>query len=201
MQSTQDKTLSRIYGYGRGAVVSPTDFLDLGSRAAVDKALARLAEAGTLRRLTRGLYEYPKTHPVLGTLAPVPEKVARALAGKAGGRLQPTGAYAANLLGLTEQVPAKIVFLTDGLSKTVRIGAQQIQLKRISLRDMATAGRMSGLVFQALRHLGPVHVDERVVERLQRQLTPKDKAQLLDDLPLAPTWMEAVLRQVANQSL
>ena len=139
-------------------------------------------------------------HPVLGTLAPMPEKAAQALAGKACGRLQPSGAYAANLLGLTDQVPAKIVFLTDGLSKTFQIGAQQIQFKRVSLRDMATAGRMSGLVVQALRYLGPTHVDDRVVQRLQKQLTPKDKAQLLRDLPLAPTWMEAALREVSNES-
>ena len=199
MQTTQDKILSRIYGYGRGIVISPTNFLDLGERAAVDKALARLSTDGPLRRLTRGLYEYPRTHPVLGTLSPTPEKVARALAGKVGARLQPTGAYAANLLGLTEQVPAKIVFLTDGFSKTVRVGAQQIQLKHASLRDMATAGRMSGLVVQALRYLGAAHVDDEVVDRLRKQLTPKDKERLLEDLCLAPTWMESALRRVARQ--
>src|SRR5258706_10045184 len=104
MQGIENKVLKRIYGAGVGSVLSQDDFLDLGSRAAVDKALSRLAAKGTIRRLARGLYDYPKTHPQLGVLAPDPGAVARAIAGKFATRLQPSGAYAANLLGLSTQV-------------------------------------------------------------------------------------------------
>ena len=89
-----------------------------------------LVQRKILRRLARGLYEYPREHPELGTLSPDIQKVAKALAGKDRIRLQPAGAYAANLLGLSEQVPAKAVFLTDGPSRTVKIGGQEIQLRR-----------------------------------------------------------------------
>ena len=99
----------------------------------MDKALSRLTARGVIRRLARGLYEYPREHPELGTLSPDLEKVAKALAGKHRIRLQPAGAYAANLLGLSEQVPAKIVFLTDGPSRTVKIGRQEIHLRRTTL--------------------------------------------------------------------
>jgi hypothetical protein len=94
-------------------VFVPADFLDLGSRKAIDIALHRLARKGTIRRLAHGVYDFPKEHPVLGTLSPSADDVASALAGRDRTRLQPAGAYAANALGLSEQVPANAVFLTD----------------------------------------------------------------------------------------
>src|SRR5947209_5430850 len=153
-QSIDSRILAAIHSRGRGSVFVPADFLDLGSREAVDIALHRLARKGTIRRLARGVYDFPKQHPVLGLLSPSAEAVARALAGRDRTRLQPAGAYAANALGLSEQVPAKAVFLTDGPSRTVKIGPTTIQLRRTTPRNMATAGRLSGRVIQALRELG-----------------------------------------------
>jgi hypothetical protein len=198
VQSIHAKALRRIRGAGRGSVFSPSDFLDLGSRDAVDQTLSRLVRAGVLRRLARGLYDSPTTHPVLGVVAPTPEAIAAALAGKHGIRLQPTGAYAANLLGLSTQVPAKIVFLTDGPSRTVRVGNQEIRLVRTTPRTMGPAGRISGTVIQALRHLGQTHVDAAVIRALRRKLRPTEKRQLLRDLPFAPAWVGTHLRAIAQ---
>src|SRR5437870_3918090 len=97
-QSIDSRLLARIRGWDRGAVLVPGDFLDLGSRQAVDVTLHRLAKKGTIRRLARGLYDYPKQHPVLGPLTPSAESIARALARRDRTRLQPAGAYAANVL-------------------------------------------------------------------------------------------------------
>jgi len=198
VQSVDNTILSRIYGSRGGATFSPGDFLDLGSRRAVDLALHRLVKRKILRRLARGLYEYPREHPELGTLSPDIEKVAQTLAGKHRIRLQPAGAYATNLLGLSEQVPAKIVFLTDGPSRTVRVGAQEIRLKQTTPRNMGPAGRTSGLVIQALRHLGQEHVDDAVIRSLKRKLSAKDKDQLLEDFVYAPAWVRALLRTIAK---
>jgi predicted transcriptional regulator of viral defense system len=124
------KLKSRIYGSGRGSAFTPNGFLDIGGRDAVDKILSRLVVKGIIRRLAWGLYDYPRQHPELGVLLPDIEKVAKALAGKDRIRLQPAGAYATNLLGLSEQVPARVVFLTDGPSRTVKmkISRQEIQV-------------------------------------------------------------------------
>ena len=199
MQTIDDKLISRIYGNGRGSAFTPNSFLDLGSRAAVDKALSRLAAKGTIRRLARGLYEYPREHPELGVLSPDIEKVAKALAGKDRIRLQPAGAYAANLLGLSEQVPAKVVFLTDGPSRTVKIGRQEIQLRLTTPRNMAAAGRLSGLLMQAFRHLGQAHITPERVEHLKRTLPAKERQLLLKDLRLAPAWMHSLFRELAGE--
>src|SRR2546427_9087415 len=109
-QSVDAKLLRRIRGGRPDSLFSPRDFVDLGQRAAVDKALSRLAQAGRVRRIGRGLYDVPRDHPLIGRLSPDPEAVARKLAQREGERLQPTGAAAANLLGLSEQVPARIVY-------------------------------------------------------------------------------------------
>jgi len=197
-QSIENKILRRIYRSQRGAVFIPGYFLDLGSRQAVDLALHRLVEKKTLRRLARGLYEYPREHPELGTLSPDVQKVAKALAGKDRIRLQPTGAYAANLLGLSEQVPAKAVFLTDGFSRTVKIGRQEIQLRQTTPRNMAASGRLSGLLMQAFRHLGREHITPQRMAHLKRTLPAEERKQLIKDLPLAPTWMHPFFRELAE---
>lgn len=198
MQTIDSKVKGRIYGQGRGGVFTPNHFLDLGGRAAVDKALSRLAAAGTVRRLARGLYEYPREHPDLGILSPDIQRVAKALAGKNRIRLQPAGAYASNLLGLSEQVPAKAVFLTDGPSRTVKIGRQEIQLRRTTPRNMAAAGRLSGLLMQAFRHLGREHITRQRMAHLKRTLPAKEREQLIKDLPLAPAWMHSFFRELAE---
>jgi hypothetical protein len=197
-QSIGNKVLSRIYGSQRGAIFTPTQFLDLGSRRAIDLALHRLVEKNILRRLARGLYEYPRQHPELGTLSPDIQKVAKALAGKDRIRLQPAGAYAANLLGLSEQVPAKAVFLTDGPSRTVKIGRQEIQLRQTTPRNMAAAGRLSGLLTQAFRHLGREHITPERMAHLKRTLPADERKRLIKDLPLAPTWMHPFFRELAE---
>lgn len=199
-QSIDSRILNRIYGLGRGAVVIPGDFLDLGSRRAVDLTLHRLTKKGTLRRLARGIYNYPKKHPKLGLLMPPAEAIAKALANRDKLRLQPSGAYAANLLHLSEQVPTKIVFLTEGPSRKVRIGRQEIILKRTTPKNMATAGQISGLVIQALRWLGQDHVTPRLISTIHRNLTDDDKRQLRKDLVFAPAWIADIMRKVSAET-
>ena len=198
-QSIDSRILNRIHGRGRGSVFVPGDFLDLGSREAVDLALHRFARKGTIRRLARGVYDFPKAHPVLGLLSPSADDVARALAGRDRTRLQPAGAYAANILGLSEQVPAKAVFLTDGPSRTVKIGPMTIQLRRTTPRNMEAAGRLSGLLMQALRELGEEHVTPARREHLKLTLPADKRRELVKDLRLAPAWMHAIFRELAEE--
>lgn len=133
----------------------------------------------------------------MGDLKPSSDAIAKALAGKGDLKLQPTGAYAANLLGLSEQVPLRGAYLTDGTPRRVRVGRQEIVLRRTTPRNMAAAGRVSGLVIQALRYLGPEHADHAVIATLRRRLGPKEKAQLLRDIPLAPAWIRRIMDEIA----
>ena len=145
-KTVDEQILSRIYGSKRGWVFTPDHFKHLGSRDSIASALKRHKQSGLIRQLARGLYDYPKMDPELGVLEPSAEDIAKALAGRDATRLQPSGANAANLLGLSTQVPMKVVYLTDGRSRTVQIGRRQIILKNTTPRNMATANKISGLV-------------------------------------------------------
>jgi len=197
-KSIDNQILQRVKSGGRGWVFTARDFLDLGGRAAVDKALSRHTQRGTIRKLARGLYDYPRTDPQLGLLSPSIDAIARALQGRDAVRLQPSGAYAANLLGLSDQVPMRVVFLTDGSPRRIQLGKLQIILKRTTPRNMATAGKISGLVIQALRHLGQRHVDGHVSTTLRRRLKPSDKRQLQKDVRYAPAWIARIMQQIAE---
>ena len=198
-QLIEKKVTSRIYGKKRGWVFTPIHFLDLGNRSAISKALERLVKRGTTRRLARGLYDYPKKHPKLGNLPANYEQIAKALAGKDNLRIQPSGAYVANLLGLTEQVSAKIVFLTDGANRIVNVGNQKIILKKTTPKNMAAAGRISGLVVQALRYIGKNRVDAQIIGKLQRRLSHEDKQQLINDIRYAPAWIGKIFRELKDE--
>src|SRR5271168_1322525 len=199
LKSIDSQILEAINFRGHGSVFVPTDFLDFGSREAVDVVLHRLVRKGTIRRLARGIYDFPEEHPVLGWLQPSPEKIAEALVGRDCTRIQPTGAYAANILGLSEQVPAKVVFLTDGPSRMVKIGPTTIQLRRTTPRNMEAAGRLSGLLMQALRELGEEHVTPERREHLKRTLPADKRRELVKDIRLAPAWMHAIFRELAEE--
>jgi hypothetical protein len=173
--------------------------LDLGSYGAVTLALKKLCDNSRIRRLARGLYDYPRLHPKLGELAATPEQIAQALADKDSSKIQPSGAYAANLLGLSEQVPAKVVFLTDATERRIKIGRQEIVLKRTTPKNMATAGRLSGLLIQALRELGEDHVTPERRAHLKRTLPTKQRQELIKDIRLAPAWMHPIFRELAEE--
>lgn len=196
-KSIEKRVLSRIYGKKRGWVFTPGHFLDLGAYDSVARALKNLCDRSLIRRLARGLYDYPKTHEKLGKLSPSPEDIAQALAGKDNLRIQPSGAYAANILGLTEQVPARIIFLTDGTNRKITVGKQEIILKQTTPKNMATAGRITGLVIHALKYLGKNNVDQSIKNKLSKRLTQKDQAQLVKDIKFAPAWIGDLFRNLS----
>jgi hypothetical protein len=189
-----DSTIrSRIYGHGKGWAFTPKHFRDLGSTSAVDSSLRRLKASETIRQLARGLYDYPVNDPILGTVAPSADAIARALVARDAIRIQPSGAYAANVLGLSNQVPSRIVFLTDGPARKVKIGKREIILQHTTPRNMATAGRISGTLIQALRHLGQDQIDDTVIAILRRHVAAADHAVLRKDLVHAPVWVADLL--------
>ena len=177
---------------------SSVEFQELGSRAAVDEALSWLANEGIIRRLRRGLYDYPRLHPALGPVPPDPDLIAAALARKNGSRIQSTGARAANALGLSTQVAARPIYLTDGGRRTLQVGGQTIEMRHAAPRSLAGAGRIEGTVIQALRHLGQGQIGADIIERLRQTLTAREKAALRREAFSAPGWLVPTLLEVAR---
>jgi hypothetical protein len=194
-----EKILARL-GSRQGEAVPAGDFLDLGERAAVDKALSRLVRKGTIRRVRRGLYELPRIGKLLNEpMVQSPDELVQAWARKNGLRVVPSGAYAANLLGLSTQVPAKIVYYTNGRTRVLKLGPYSIKLLNRGPKTMDVGGRMAPLVFQALRQLGRGGVTPEVVDRLRLALSRKGKAELKDNIGYAAAWLIPVIEQIAGK--
>lgn len=200
MASIEEQILETIRAHGPGWCFTPSAFGGLGTREAVRLGLFRLEKKGVARRLVRGLYDFPKEHPQIGRLAPSPDAIAKALAERDGATIQPAGAYAANLLGLSEQIPAKIVFLTSGPERRVRIGKQEILLKNTVPRNMATAGRISGTIIQAFRHIGAKQINDGHLRHLWAVLTEDERKQLWKDRVFAPGWMHRHLKALSGDA-
>lgn len=197
-QSIEIKVKNRIYGKGKGWCFTPSHFFDLGNRDAIHKALSNLQKKGTIRRLSFGLYDYPKKHEKLGELPPDLNSVAKAISENLKVKLQPSGAYAANLLGLSEQIPTKVTFLTNGSPSKITIGNREIILKQTTTKNMQTAGTISGIVIQALRYIGKDHVDSNMIQTLKKRLNKADKKRLQLDAPLAPAWISEIIQKELN---
>lgn len=198
MLAVQEQILDRIRSTDRGKVFTSKDFLDLGSREAIDQALSRLAKTGEIQRLGRGLYHFPQLNERLGIpLSPDTDEIAEALARQTGCRIAPSGAMAANRLGLSTQVPAKPVYLTDGRTRQVRVGNLVFAMRHTPPKELPLGSRISAMVFQALRHLGRSAVDSQAISRLRRTLSPQQKGDLLRDARYTTDWIADVVRQVA----
>ena len=202
MSGVSDKIIRRVRARGRGKwVCTWRDFRDLGSRAAVDQALSRLAKSGTLRRVGHGLYDLPRMSGVLKRPAPVDiDSAIAAVVRRDGIRIMPDGMAAANRLGLTTAVPAKARYVTDGATRTVKIGGRTVRLRHARPKVMSWAGKPSAPVVQALLWLGPQAAsDARVTATLKRTLPDAVKKDLAGRHGAGlPAWAVPIVRSLAE---
>ena len=201
MKTMKQQILERIERLGPGTVFTAKDFLDIASRGTADVTLSTLVREGAIRRLQRGLYDSPKVNPALGgTLSPDIDQSARALARRYRWNIVPDGAWAANLLGLSTQVPAKIVYLSDGPNKVVPIGRRTIHFKHARPQTLPAGPGKAALVIQALRYLGKEHVNESVILRLRDILSQADRSRLIGATRFGVDWIYETAKQVAKES-
>jgi Family of unknown function (DUF6088) len=201
MQTMRDQIVARIERLGEGKAFSAKDFLDIASRGTIDMALASLTRDGTIRRIRRGLYDMPKVNPILGgKLSPDIDEAAQAIARRQRWKIVPEGAWAANLLGLSTQVPAKIIYLTDGPNNEVLIGRRSIHFKHARPKAVAGLEGKFALVVQALRYLGKDGVGAREIEMLRRTLLPPEKRRLVKDTRFGVDWIYEVAKRIAEKT-
>ncbi|WP_085338122.1 DUF6088 family protein [Aquidulcibacter paucihalophilus] len=190
-----DKIIKRVRGKGRGWVFTPKDFLDLGTRASVDMALTRLLNSGSIRRIGRGLYDYPMMHDKLGLLTPDADMIVQAVAVQSGDKVITSGAQAANRLGISTQVPAKSSYATSGASRSKKVAGRTITLKRSRAPILDDASPQANAVLQVLAHLGKINVDSDIIRSLASRLDARDVKALQKARPQMAGWMsDAVLK-------
>lgn len=195
------RTISeKINEIPRGQPFTNSSLQEYGTRAAVDQALSRLARSKEIVRVARGVYVRPQRSELLGKpIMPRPEEVVRVMAEAEGTTLQVHGAEAARRLGLTTQMPTQLVFLTNGRSKTVRVGKSTVQLKHAAQNKLALAGQPAGLALVALLYLGKEHADVEIVDRIRRQLPQEEFEALLGVRSLMPGWLNNLFHKYVQQ--
>jgi hypothetical protein len=201
MQTMRDQIVARIERFGEGKAFSAKDFLDIASRTTIDVTLASLTKDGKIRRIRRGLYDMPRINEALGgKLSPDIDEAARAIARRQRWKIVPDGAWAANLLGLSTQVPSKIIYLTDGPSSEVPIGRRTIHFRHARPKAMAGLEGKFALVVQALRYLGKDGVGSREIETLRGALSLAEKRKLVKDARFGVDWIYEVAKRIAEKA-
>jgi hypothetical protein len=198
-QTIENKAEYRIRGTGRGWAFSPRDFLDLGGRPTVDSALHRLEKRGEIRRVIRGVYDYPQFSKLLDQhLSPDIDQVARALARKFRWRIQPSGATALNFLGLSTQVPARAVYLSDGPDRTYQVGNTALAFEHTALKEAGVKLKESGLIVQALKALGQERITPEVIAKIRAWLPESLRGKVLADTKTATGWVYSAIQQITQ---
>ena len=201
MQSIENKIINRIYGNGMGWAFSKKDFLDLADDGAIRLSLMRLTERGTIRRVIRGIYDYPRFSELLQeTMGSDLDQIAHALARKFGWRIQPSGNTALNLLGLSTQVPAQVIYLSDGPSKTYEIGTRPLRFKKTALKESGFKYPESELVVQALKELGQKRIDNALRKKLHLAIPAENWLKLVRDTKSATSWIQEIIRKTAEET-
>ena len=178
-----------------GAILSPKECLHLGSRAAVDQALTRLAREGKLLRVSRGAYVIPVTGR-FGSRAPSTESVVQAIEKQSGETIVASGASEANALGLTTQVPTREVFITSGVSRTLQLGNRIVELKHGTRWQLALGKRPAGMAVRALSWLGPEEV-HTALKMLRKKLPSLEWEALCAARGALPSWMARAVGEVS----
>jgi hypothetical protein len=198
MESVQTNIERKILAYKKGELFFPTDFRGLGSTAAIKMGLSRLTAKGKLRRLSHGIYYVPKHDPLFGELYPAPEKVAETIARKEKVRIKPTGAQALHQLGLSTQVPTKLVYLTDGERRQIKMGKTLIEFKPTTPKKIAFEGALSSLVILGLMEIGTQNLNKDLQHRLREILLQEKAATLKKDLKMAPVMIYDFILNLLN---
>jgi hypothetical protein len=196
MPAVAERIMKRVRGKGRGWVFTPKHFVDFGARGAVDVALSRLVQAGDIRRIGRGLYDYPRQHAKLGDLSPDIAMLADALSAQTGDRLAPSGATAVNSFGLSTQVPARASFATSGPTRIKKVAGRSLTLRHSRVPVLDKASDTANSAIQGLAHIGKGRIDDDVIARFATHIDDRDMKTLLNARAQMPGWLSDVVLKI-----
>ena len=195
MQSIEEQIEKSIKSKQRGSLLFGDDFMEFGSSDSIRQALVRLVSKGSIKRVAHGIYVRPVISSYIGEVMPTAEEVAQGIAKRDKIKIVPTGVYAMNILGLSTQIPLKLVYLTDGAPREIQIGNRTIKLKKTTPKNLIAKGKTSRLVIQALREIGQNGINLELENKVIALLKNEDRKDLEHDIPLAPVWIRKIMQK------
>jgi hypothetical protein len=199
-KSTAGLVRSHIEAATQGEPFSSVDLLPLGTRAALDSSLSRLAKEGFITRLTRGVYVRPVYNQYVGAVTPDPLKIALAVGRATGSKVGINGAEAARGFSLSTQMSTQPLFLTTGRTRVISIGKSKIRMQHTLASKMELAGRPAGMALTALYYLGKEEVTPTVVGEIRKKLAPAEFEKLRTSTTIMPSWMSDVFYRYLSQA-
>ena len=190
----ENKIVTKIKKAKRGTLFFSDNFASFGNAETIRRTLNRLVETGEIDRVASGIFVRPQIDKIIGKITPKIEDIADAIARRDKAKIVPTGAYALNKLGLSTQVPMKIVYLTDGSARNIKVGNYTISFVRTSPKNVAAIGKISRLAIQALKSIGKENVTQKEIEHIQNVLMKEKITHLEHDLRIAPAWIKEIIR-------
>ena len=182
-----------------GTVFVASDFVDISDKSSINTSLTRLEEEKLIRRVMRGVYYKAEYNDFLQEyVSPLPDKVAHALARNFGWTIVPCGDTALNLLGLSTQIPAAWVYVSDGTYKEYSYENTTIKFKRTTNKEISKLSNKTALVVQALKALGKENVTDTVMGKLRNNLTDKEKSNLLTESKAVTSWIYEYIKQICK---
>jgi predicted transcriptional regulator of viral defense system len=195
INSVENKILAKMKQNRRGKIFF-TDYFDkLGTPESCRKALEHLVKKGEIMRVSRGIYTIPQTSQYIGKVSPSVDTIIKAVMKKDNANIVPTGSFAKNMLGLSTQLPLKIVYLTEGRSRKLKIGNTTVILKNTSTKNTAIKGKLSALAVQALKSIGKNNVTDEQIEKIVNILKNENQKHLEHDIKFSPMWIKQILRK------
>lgn len=199
MQSIHNQIKNFIKKKRKGYLFFASDFKNFGNGDAIRQALSRLCREEFIIRISNGIYLYPKISKLIGTVYPSIEDIAKAIAKKEKARLIPTGLYALNRLGLSTQVPMRVIFLTDGAPRIIKVGKKAtVKFKKTVAKHLSFKGKITTLVIFALKEIGKDNVTESQLERIKEVLASEKEENIIHDAALAPEWISKIIQKNIN---
>lgn len=198
-QSIEKRVLEQIRKGKRGNLLFASDFVKLGEQKTISKALERLMNDGTILRISRGIYCYPKIDKILGlgVLYPTMEDIAEAVAKRDKARIVPTGIYALNRLGFSTQIPMNIVYLTDGSERKLNLSnGATIEFKNAAPKNFAFKSQLAMLLTFAYKNIGKENITQEILAHTKELLTKEDKHNIEQDYQLMPVWVSSIIKSL-----
>jgi len=194
----QFRILDRIENNQFG-VFMLTDFLDLASYEAIKKSLQRLEQSGQIRRLCRGIYDKPKFNQKFQMFeAPNIDNIAKAIAYRYNWRICPSGNFALNLLGLSTQIPAQYIYISDGPYKNYNVMGTDIVFKHVAHREISGYSNITHLVLQAIKTIGRKNIMREDIYHLRKFLKPEEKRIILSESQRVSVWMYEIVKDICE---
>ena len=197
MQNISTKIKEEIISKRKGKLFFLNDFEKFGNKNAIRQTLFRLCNENFLIRLSAGIFLYPKVDKYIGIMYPSIEEIAQEIAKHEKARLIPTGVYALNALGLSMQMPMRIVFLTDGTPRIINIeGKSSIKFKKTIPKYLALRGKIMTLVIFAMKEIGKNQISEEHLSKIKKILEQEDIKNIEHDIKLAPEWIAILISKL-----